>query len=67
MAILTNPPLLCNGECDGIKAPVEGAPANKKTHADSFGDGGGAGGLGSAAVGPQAGATGVVIIRYIKS
>ena len=35
--VLANPPLLCNGQCDGIRAPVEGAPPGRRTHADSFG------------------------------
>ena len=35
--VLKDPPLLCNGACDGIRAPVEGAPPGRKTHADSFG------------------------------
>ena len=37
VALLANPPLKCNGACDGIKAPVPGAGPNRKTHAMSFG------------------------------
>lgn len=35
--VLADPPLLCNWACDGIKAPVEGGPADRRTHADGFG------------------------------
>ena len=35
--LLADPPLLCHGQCDGIRTPVPGRPEGKKTHAQSFG------------------------------
>ena len=35
--LLANPPLVCNGACEGIRTPVPGAPVGRKTHAISFG------------------------------
>jgi len=37
VALLANPPMVCNGACEGIRTPVPGAPPGRKSHAESFG------------------------------